>query len=253
MKKKKDNFRSVTIFVLATNETDLLRETIKKIRENVSDEDIDRVIVVAKSCNCPGFFEANKIILESNWDKLSVYVQRADTVELCLAELPHLAESSHFIIMVADMEMDPENLRCFVDGAKKNPEKIICAAKWVKGSTVEGYGRLHEIGSRAVNLFISVIFNKKVRDPFSIYQIYPVSVYKRMNFRKDSEFVYEYTIKPLHNDVEYEEIPTAYKKRSAGKSNFKFGKLVQTAVSFMLAAVRIRLSPKERHKDTDVT
>lgn len=245
MDNREEEFQSVTIFVLATNETELLKETVDRLISTCSDEDLEKIVIVLKDEHCPSCNAAKEIIKTYNSTKIEIYFQKSSTVELCISELPKLVKSTHFIIMVADMEMDSSNISTFISRAKKHPKRIICAAKWLKDSTVEGYGLFHELGSRLMNSFISVLFLKNVKDPFSIYQIYPTSVYRRMNFNNDSKFAYEYTIKPLRNDVEYEEISTVYKKRSEGKSNFNYIKLFQTAISFCFTAIRIRFSPKE--------
>lgn len=242
MYKNNSAFKSVTVFVLASNEVISLRKTVNKIKENCLDEDLKKIIIVLKSEICPSFFEAKKLIAENS--KVELYIQKAPTAALCLAELPPMAESSHFIIMAADMEMNPDNIKDFIKIAKSHPESIICAAKWLKGSTVEGYGRIHELCSRTMNLFISLLFNKNIKDPFSVFQIYPVSVYKKMNFNNPSTFLYEYTLKPLRLGIEYKEIPTVYKKRNEEKSNFNIGTLVKVGLCFCLTALKIRFTPK---------
>lgn len=241
-------FNSVTVFVLASNEVVSLRETVNKIKENCDDEDLEKIVIVLKSETCPSFAEAEKLSAENS--KVELYIQKAPTAALCLAELPALAESSHFIIMASDLEMDPDSIKDFIPLAKKHPASIICAAKWLKGSTVEGYGLLHEICSRTMNLFISFLFAKNIKDPFSVFQIYPVSVYRKMKFINPSAFLYEYTLKPLRLGVEYIEIPTVYKKRREEKSNFNIATLVDVAVRFCLTALKIRFTPK-RYPDED--
>ncbi len=237
-------YTSLTVFVLANNETDLLRATIDAIKNNCADGDLEKIIIVAKSDSCPASNEARKLA-ESD-EKIELYVQKSTTAQLCLAELPALATGSHFVIMAADMEMDPGNLSAFIQKAKEHPRRIICAAKWLPESTVIGYGLFHSVCSRTMNRFISLLFQKKVFDPFSIYQIYPVSLYKSMNFDKPENFLYEYTLKPLYLGEEYEEIPTVYQKRKSGKSNFKIFTLCSVAIRFILTGIRIRFNLQEK-------
>lgn len=244
MNSELSEFQSVTVFVLTNNETFLLRETIEKIKNCDCFNDISRIIIVAKNESCNGFFEAKRIIDEDTTDKVELYLQKSSTVELCIAELPHLVKDSHFIIMAADMEMNPGEIPEFIRLAKKKPEAIICAAKWMKSSVVEGYGKIHEMGSRTMNIFVSLLFGKKIKDAFSLYQIYPLSVYKSLKFDNPSVFAYEYTVKALRNGVEYREIPTTYKKRTEGKSHVDGKKMIKTAVAFCLTAIRIRFSKR---------
>lgn len=232
------NFTSLTVFVLAYTETDLLRETVSAIKNNCDEKDLQKIIIVAKNSSCPSYFTAQDLTKCDN--RVELYVQKAPTAQLCLAELPPLAESSHFVIMAADMEMNPDSLKTFISKAKQHPNRIICAAKWLPESTVIGYGRLHGLCTKTMNRFISFLFNQKVYDPFSIYQIYPTELYYKMNFNDPARFLYEYTLKPLSMGEEYEEIPTVYNKRATGKSSFSFLTLCSVAIRFMFTGIRIR-------------
>lgn len=240
------NFNGLTVFVLANNETDLLVTTINSIKSFCVPNDLHRIVIVAKNRNCLSYTVADE--LSCSDPVVELYVQQAPTAQLCLAELPGLVTSSHFVIMAADMEMSPANLPVFISSAKKHPDRIICAAKWMKGSTVIGYGMLHAFCSKTMNKIISIILNKKVYDPFSIYQIYPVDLYKKMNFENPKNFLYEYTLKPLSEGFEYEEVPTVYKKRKEGKTNFNLLTLIFVGAKFLATGFRIRFKLQVRRK-----
>ncbi|MGN1195261.1 MAG: glycosyltransferase family 2 protein [Acutalibacteraceae bacterium] len=239
-------FESVTIFVLASNETTLLEETVTNIRKYCTGNDLEKIVIVLKSRDCLSYAIAQKLSDECEDGKVELYFQKAKTLETCIAEIPSLVRSSHFIIMASDMEMSPTAIETFVEKAKKHPERIICASKWLKGSVVEGYGMFHEFGSRTMNTFVSLLIGSEVTDPFSIYQIYPNSVYEKMNFENTPHPEFEYTLRPLRCGVEYEEIPTVYKKRDQGKTNFNYTRLFLTAARFCYTAVRLRLTSPER-------
>ncbi len=237
-------FESLTVFVLATNEKELLRKTVEEIRKNCNDSDLEKIVIVAKSRDCSGYLETQKLIEECTDGKIELYVQKDPDCVRCFSELPPMVKSSHFVVMGSDMEMYPGNINDFIEKAKDHPERIICASKWIRKSTVEGYGFLHEIGSRVLNDFVALLFNKKAKDIFSVYQIYPTSVYKKIKFDSASTFIYEYTLKPLRLGFEYEEIPTVYKKRTEGKSNVNVLLLLRLTISFCITALRIRFTPK---------
>ena len=244
MNSENNRFESLTVFVLASNEIESLNSTVSRIGLLKYIDDIHKIIIVLKSKDCPAYSEAEKIA-ELSDGKIKIYIQKSDSLELCIAELPGLVESTHFVITAADGEMEIENIDTFISKAKKHPERVICAAKWHKDSIVQGYGKFNAFGSRCINMFVSVLFNKKVSDPFSIYQIFPISVYHRLNYKNSATFAYEYTVKVLRNGVEYEEIPTFYQNRTEGKTNFNYMELFRSAFLFCLVALRVRLSSKE--------
>ena len=234
-----DKFTSLTVFVLASNETEILKETVDGIRKNCADEDLDKIVIVCKNDSCPAYYEAQKF----DDQKIVTYIQKSPNLVLCIAEVPPLATGSHFVIMSGDMEMNPDNISDFIREAKMHPQRIICAAKWLKESTVEGYGKFHALCSRTMNKFISILYGENVKDPFSIYQICPVSVYRKLNF-DTKNFLFEYTLKALKNGVEYAEVPTVYKNRSEGKSNFNYATLIKVGAKYCLTALKIRFIPE---------
>lgn len=118
MKDTQKKFESVTIFLLASNETNLLRKTIDIIKDTCNKNDIEKIVIVLKSDSCPGFFEAKKIISEKSEHKIEMYIQKSSDVFSCIAELPGLVKSSHFLIMASDMEMNPADVKIFIKRAK---------------------------------------------------------------------------------------------------------------------------------------
>lgn len=233
-------FESVTIFVLASNETKLLEETVTDIRKYCTGKDLEKIVIVLKDRDCPAYETAQKLSQGCTDGKVEYYFQKADTLEGCIAEIPTLVKSTHFIIMASDMEMSPESISTFVEKAKKHPERIICASKWMKGSVVEGYGGFHEFGSRTLNRIVSMTIGKRASDVVSIYQIFPSAIYRKMNFCSCKNFVYEYTIKPICRGVEYEEIPTVYRKRTEGKTSYNYLKLFDATARIIFAAFKNR-------------
>lgn len=235
-------FESVTVFILSSNEDELLKETVFQINENVEREDIDKLVIVAKNDSCSGYLTAKEIAADKSIGNIEVYVQKTADIVSCISELPPLVSGSHFIIMCADLENDPVIVGNLVEKAKENPEAIICAAKWHKDSVVENYGLFKSICSRAVNTFVSILYGRKIKDPFSIFQIYPMSVYNEMHFELNPDFLYEYTLRPLSRGSEYIEIPTFYSRRSEGKSNFGLLKEIEVTVKYCFTALKLRIN-----------
>ena len=241
---KVSSFASLTVFILASNETDLLSQTVERICSSCNANDIERIVIVLASADCASAAQAEHIATERKDVRIDIYVQRSKSAELCLAELPPLAESTHFVIMAADMEMNPDDVAEFIVQAKLHPKRIICASKWRRDSTVVNYGFFHRLGSICLNRFAALILQSDAKDLFSIFQIYPTALYYEAGFEKPSNFGYEYTLKPLRLGAEYTEIKTTYVKRSQGESNFGVFKLVRVALKFWAVALRLRFTPK---------
>ena len=237
-------FEKLTVFLLASNETDALEKTIKGILKNCEYDDIDKIVIFLKSENCPGAFAAQEIINKGIYGKIETVVQKATQSADAISEIPPLATGSHFVIMASDGEMSPESIRDFISIAKEKPDAIICGAKWHKDSVVENHALYRTFGSRFLDMFAAVLFGRKETDLFSIFQIYPVELYKKMNFRP-KRFLYEYTLKPIRFGTEYIEIPTTYKKEAKRKATATIQQLIVIAFKYCWHVIRIRFMPKK--------
>lgn len=238
-------FESLTVFLMATNETDTLRNMVHGVLESCPDEDLAKIVVFLISEDCPSAETTRKMLDEKISDKLEMRVQTSRSAYKAFAEIPTLCETSHFVIMASDGEMDPATLKNFIEIAKKKPYSIICGAKWNSESVVEGHAFHRKLGSRFLDTFAAAVFGVKATDLFSIFQIYPAQLYKDMNFKNPRNFVCDYTLKPLRFGVEYIEIPTVYKHEKGRKNNWSFFKLLVLAVFYCFNVLRIRFTPKK--------
>lgn len=241
-------FHSLDVFVFANKEEASLEQVVSIIEKNNRPEDISKITVFAKADNCPSYFFAKKMIESGRYPKLEVYVQKERNIQRAYYEAALKAEATHFVFIAADMEMDPNVISEFISLAKKKPDSIICASKWHKNSVISGYGFLHEMCSRLLNTVAAWIIGSKAKDMFTLYQIYPKSVFDKMQFFDADTFMFEYSAKPILCGVDYVEIPTVYKKRSEGKSNYKLFILIYGAMLFLLTVIRLRLSVKKCKK-----
>lgn len=240
----KDNKCTVTVFVLATNETEALEETISQIYALRNIDCIEKIIIFAKNDSCPAYECGHKLISEHTDNRIEVYVQKADDFEQCFIEMPPLVKTTHCIHMAADMEMYPPAMDMFIDKAKQRPRCIISASKWHKDSVVEGYSSLRKLITRSLNFVLGCFTGFKATEFVSMYRIFPMCLFNEMNFSKNKYFGYEYFLKPFFFDIEYEEVPTVYKPRSDGHSNFNPKKLWRLGYRFIFNAIRLWFQTK---------
>lgn len=235
-----DVFDGVTVFILAYNETDTLKEVVDTVCDTCEEDDVKQIILAIKNDRCLSYGYAVKMLEDEKYGKVRIYLQRSADLVSCFPELPPLTVGSHFIIMASDVEMDPHSVPVMIKKARQNPKAIICASKWMKGSVVEGYGFFHKLGTASMNFAISLLVRRKASDPVSVFEIFPVSLYNEMHFSGGKDFLFEYNIKPLISGAEYEEIPTVYRKKPDRRSNFEFITLCKVAVKFILTAAKFR-------------
>lgn len=234
-------FESLTVIIPASNETQTLTDTVNGVLASGAYDDISRIVLFLKSENCPSAEIAKKLIEESDCKKIEIVIQKTDNYQSAFMEIPHLVKSSHFLVLVSDGEMDPRTIEDLVPIAKEKPHAVVCGSKWHKDSVVENASFIQAIGSRTINKFAAIMFGVKATDIFSIFQIYPLELYKKTNAS-----IAEFTLKPLRLGVEYIEIPTFYKREEGRKSNFNFYGFFKMGLGYIKSILRVRFSPKDR-------
>ena len=237
-------FSGLTVLMLATNERSLFRETLHAVIDVCGASDLYEIVVVLLSAHCPAAEVCAEYGDRLRGVRLRTYIQKNRDKILFFSEVPFLAKSSHFVIMGSDMEMSPYSLADMLKIVKKNPETIVCASKWSAGSDVVGYGCFHRISNIMVNQAAARIIGKRYRDLFSIFQIYPKSVFDRMRFGNMKTLLFEYTLKPVACGEEYVEIPTIYRKRTENRANTNLPLFIKLGVLFLFTAVEIRISQR---------
>ena len=234
-------FESLTVIIPASNETDTLTETVEGVLNSGAYDDISRIVLFLKSENCPSAEVAKELSKTSNCNKLEIVIQKTDNYKSAFMEIPSLVKSSHFLVLVSDGEMDPRTIEELVPIAKEKPHAVVCGSKWHKDSVVKNPSQIRAFGSKALNQIAAVMFGVKATDIFSIFQIYPLDLYKKTNAS-----IAEFTLKPLRLGVEYIEIPTFYNREVGRKSNFNFKEFSKMGLGYTKSILKVRFTPKDR-------
>ena len=237
-------FTGLTVLILATNEQRLLKKTLNAVVDVCGIDDLAEIIAVLPSVDCPAAVVCEAFGPFFRGVPFRTYIQKKRDRILFFSEVPYRASSSHFVIMAADMEMDPASLSDMLAAAKADPQCIVCAAKWLRGSDVCGYGRFHTFANVAVNRIAALLIRTHDADLFSIFQIYPKEVFDRMRFDHTENLLFEYTLKPVVCGERYMEIPTSYRKREEGAANTDLCLFVRLAVCFLVTAFRLSFQRK---------
>ena len=236
-----DTFHKLTLVVLASTEQQSLKETVRILLDQCAVEDLSELIIFLISSDCPSAETADEI-LNSGQIPIPVRccVQQLPGLSGGMFELTKLIHSSHFLIIGSDLEMDPHSVPAMIQVSKQHPNAIVCASKFQKGARRENYGFLHFLCNRAVNTAAEHILHIKGTELISTFQIFPLDLYQKMQFINPRRTFYEYTIRPLSKGAEYIEIPTDYRKRAEGASNFNLRRYIHLGVTFIRTALSER-------------
>lgn len=248
-----EQFRALTLVLLASTEQQSLKETVRLLSSHCAAEDIAELIIFLISADCPSAETAAEIMNgEPLPFPLRCCIQTMPGLSCGIFELSHLIESSHFLIIGSDLEMDPCAVPAMIETSKQHPGAIVCASKFQEGARRENYGRLHYLCNRAVNTAVELILHIKGTELISTFQIYPLDLFRRMRFSNPKRTFYEYTIRPLSKGAEYIEIPTNYRRREEGASNFNPKRYVHLGVTFIRTALSERklLKAEKAHNES---
>lgn len=244
-------FHRLTVVLLASTEQQSLKETVRLLLKYCEADDLAEIIIFLISADCPSAEAAAEIMRDSSIPvPVRCCIQQMPGLSAGIFELSHLIHSSHFLIIGSDLEMDPHTVPKMIETSKQHPGAIVCASKFQKGALRENYGRLHYLCNRAVNTAVELILNIRGTELISTFQIYPLDLFKRMQFINPKRTFYEYTIRPLSLGAEYIEIPTNYKRREEGASNFNPRKYIDLGVTFIRTAISERKRLNKQNKKT---
>lgn len=239
----------LTIIIFASNERESLRETLKIFAHICDPEDIAEVLVFLKSADCPAKLELDKIISEKNHPfVIREHIQTIPGFDQIFFEAPKLVDSSHFLMIGADLEMDPHSVPELIMLSKENPEAIVCASKFADGSSRERYGFIHMLCVRFVNYVVGRIIRSDATEILATFQIYPTEIHRKMNFTSETRTYYSFTIKPIVYGVPYIEIPTKYVRRDEGISNLGLPHYLKMGLMFIDTAVRHKIEKKREDR-----
>lgn len=227
-------FEGLTIVILASNEQESLRKTIRVIIEKCDPNDVKKIIVFLKSADCPAAEELQMLLKNESFSvPIYAYVQKGKRLPEAYAEIPPLVNSSHFLMMFSDFATSPASVSIMIEKAKLYPDAIVCASKFHKDSVLQGYGFCRKLSSVLLNRVIARLVRSDGTELYSIFQVYPKALVDEMELYDPRTFVYEYTIKPVAKGVRYIEVPTVFSQRVEGESNYRLYDEIRTAITLL--------------------
>ena len=239
-----DNYK-LSVIIYANNETDSLKKTISQIVQGV--KTAYELIIYLKNETCPAAKILQEIIsMHPDWHITGVFQNDEDILESTFKLMHSYCSGTHCIVWTADNEIAVSSLLSIVEISLKKRDALVCAAKFYKNNSIKGYGVARMLVRKATNFLVCILYRKKGKDFFSIYQVFPRNFLNEMRFSAAKNFVYESTLVPLKLNKEYIEIPTDFHKREGGKSNFSYRFYLKVTGMYIYNIFRIWLTPKRK-------
>lgn len=235
-----EKFTGVSIVTGAVTETDSLRRTVDFVLENCNCSDLAEIIIGYPDRATPECVAVIKE-LEERENKVWSFVQKRPKLGF-LTEAFDAAKGSHIITVDSDMALDLELIPKMVEGAKKEPDTIFSASRWLGGSSFERYNRFKVIVNFLSQKFLAVLYQSKLTDFTIPFQIVPAELLRSINFEETGFAIFiEMVLKPVRLGCKIKELPTNCHGRTQGKSNNSFAQLP----SYLRTALHVRFMKKE--------
>lgn len=145
------------------------------------------------------------------------------------------AKGKVIVIMMADLSDDISQIDMMFELTEKDYD-IICASRYMPGGKKIGGPWLKTLLSRSAGWTLHNLFNIPTHDATNAFKMYRKRIFENINIRSTGGFEYslEIIIKAYKKGYKIIEIPTVWKDREKGKSNFKLLKWLPKYISCYL-------------------
>lgn len=226
----------------AVTETYTLRQTVDTILEICNHEDLAEIILCYSERTTPECFAVLDKIRKIETDVPIVIIKQWRKGMASVNDTIDTACGSHSLLVASDMALDLSIIPQMIENAKKEPDVIHSASRWMKGCKFYDYGRLKKIINFFAQKFLAVLYMRNMTDFTIPVQIAPSELYKSIRFeRTDFAFLLEMVLKPIRLGYKFKEYPTNCYPRKDGKSSNS----TKQILSYLGVALHIRFMPKK--------
>ena len=213
------------------------------IAATCSPEDIREYLIVYCQRTTPESLAVARRVAGRLGAKCTLYEQKMPFIGGAMREAFDLARGSHLVMMSTDLETDPEIIRVFIAEARKHPDAITTASRWISGGGFEGYSRPKLLLNWMFQKLFAVIYGCRLTDLTYAFRIFPTGLVQAIEWEElKHPFFLETAIKPLRLGVRIQEVPARWKARTQGDSQNAFWH----NFAYFRIAFRVRFRPRDR-------
>ena len=168
-------YQGATILIPAMDETYSLEQTVDTVWETCAQEDIAEFIMILCDRTTPECRSTAERLVERYQDKVHIYIhdQTKPFAGGAVQEGFDLAVGSHVVMMASDLETPPQLVQQFIELAKKNPDKVITASRWIKGGGFKNYNKIKLVCNIIFERTIAIFYGVKLTDLTYGYRCLP--------------------------------------------------------------------------------
>ena len=153
-----------------------------------------------------------------------------------------VAEGEAVIVSMADLSDPPEVMNEMVAAAEREQADIVCASRYMRGGRQIGGPRFKGFLSHTAGLLLCWFARLPTHDPTNSFKLYRKSFLKevRIDSTGGFELGIELVVKARALGRRIVEVPTVWRDRVAGTSNFKLWKWLPNYLHWFFYAFRNR-------------
>lgn len=235
-------FKGVSLMMGAVSETESLRRTVDTLLEVCNHDDITEIIIGYAQRITAESLETVKEIAAMECDVPIVVFRQTRPFMSGINDMIDVAKGSHCLLVASDMALDLSVVPKMIENAKKEPDVIHSASRWMKGCKFYNYGLIKRFINFCAQKFLSVLYMRNLTDFTIPVQIAPSELYKSIKFEEPGfPFLLEMVLKPIRLGYKFKEYPTNCYPRTDGKSSNS----AKQTFSYLRVALHIRFMPKQ--------
>lgn len=203
------------------SETELLTESIRQLRAQLTDWPYEILIVVHPKSSVECLEICNELGREPD---IQIIVQGPRSgIGWAYREAIPRVTGTHAMIMSSDLETNPADAAALVRKAIDSGADIVCASRWLRGGGFSGYDPLKLALNWGYNLIFRTLYRTSIHDITFGYKLIRAEILRTVNWEYGThEFCAELLLRPLRMGYTAAEIPTRWVKRAAGESKMTF-------------------------------
>lgn len=238
-------FKNVSILLPTLNETFSFVKTIEIILDECSAFDICEFIAIVcertKSESMEAIEHGKQLIAEKDIPFHILY-QTLPFAGGAVQDGIMAAKGSHILMMSSDLETDPHLVKDFITMAKKYPEDITTASRWLARESFDGYSKIKYILNYFFQKIFSWFYGVRLTDITYGFRIAPAKLFQSIQWEElKHPFFLETALKPIRLGVPFHEISSRWTARTEGESQ---NTLLQT-FKYLRIAFKARFEKKE--------
>ncbi len=149
------------------------------------------------------------------------------------------ADTEYVIVTMADLSDPPEVMNDMIEKADREQADIVCASRYMRGGRQIGGPLLKGLMSRCAGLSLHALVGFPTHDPTNSFKLYRKRFLEQVKIESTGGFELgiELVVKAWELGYKVVEVPTTWRDRTDGKSNFKLWKWLPLYLRWYFAAL----------------